>query len=327
MPEPQSYSYKLPAAEAFVPPALLSQIEVRDFVETQLQLGAVVQVKDSSKGCDQRVWLVATATTTVVVKQPKSEHVKVYNENYACSVAASLGIPAPRTIHLRGDVLVQTMVLGHQVAPGECSTRPCSVYVALGQHLRQLHAASAPYFGELGKTEFANLADKHKEQHQNALDVFIDMPSLMLSPVERVATRAYYVQARRRFLANNVRPPVLLHGDIADDNFISDDALGSVSGVIDWADISGGVPEEEFGVALAAGMHPAHYDAMVSGYGRAVLVQEQVEYFAVLRLTWILQGALKKAVRKGDSWSMSTPTRDKLGTFRRCVGLQALARA
>jgi aminoglycoside phosphotransferase (APT) family kinase protein len=294
-------------------------------IETELQLGTTTSIVDSSKGCDQAVWLVSTATGTFVVKQPSSEPLKVVNECHLCTVASTIGIPVPRIIFQTTTFfLVQTFVVGTQVGPMEDSSRPLAVYRALGAHLRRLHSLRAPGFGELGKSSFSSLVQRHDNYHPGELEALL----LHLTARERRITQQYFAEGRKIFLENDARAPVLLHGDISDDNFVSDDASGTVSGIIDWADSAGGVPEEEFCVALAANMHPVHYDAMVAGYGRDALNQHQIDYFAALRLTWVVPHALvslepaEQEVCQGtDRKGLHGCTRQKVAMFRKLVGL------
>lgn len=92
-----------------------------------------------------------------------------------------------------------------------------------------------------------------------------------------------------------------------------------MSGIIDWADIGGGLPEEDFCVPFSIGMNLTHFNAMLEGYGRDAAPNiDMIKYFAALRLiAWIPDGP-------PDVESMTVDLRDRLDIFRRIVGLPQL---
>jgi len=265
----------------------------------------VISIKDLSKGCDQKVYLIDTGHDSYVLKQSIENNSKISNEAIGCEHAKALNIPAPTVLYQGEDNLIETAIPGKDLQ--EISDVPNDVYVELSQHLKRLHTLKMNFYGEIGGEKHSTLRENICAYHDASLESLLQTKLFTAGEGQRV--RHYFKQHEHHLSSKSA---VLLHGDIADDNVMTDG--NKITGILDWGDLTAGVPEEEFACAYADMMDKNHYAAMVDGYGG--IDQEKVDYFTLIRLTWILDG-----VERGEMTRKDAKYTRRVDLYRHIVGL------
>ena len=240
----------------------------------------IILIENRTKGWDQQVhFILCNDGSSYILKQAKN-CVNISSEVKGVAHAQKLGIPAPQVLYYGKNHLIETVIQGNDLT--EINNPPLEVYHAIGRCLKKLHTVQMDHYGVVDKENFETLYDSVMSYHGESLEELLRREFFDLQQCVKIRK---YFDAHKNYLQSS--KAVLLHGDISDDNLMSDGT--KLTGIIDWADLEAGVPEAEFACAYASLMDQQAYDALVEGYGG--IDQQKVNYFAAIRLTWIIAGA------------------------------------
>lgn len=233
-------------------------------------LGRIKSVKDLTNGHDQLVYLVELEDDFFIFKEAKKEPHKLENEEIACAVCKELDIPAPVIVKKTDDYLIETIVQGSKFD----SQTPLEAYEQAGSELKKLHGKVAPYVGEKGW-----------EISSNHIDIFNrHMPDDIAYLSEH-----YKTDVIKKYFENNMHylqyeNPVFTHGDLVDEHMFTEN--GIFNGFIDFGDLFGGRPADDFAKLYIEHPDDEQFQAFVRGYGP--IDMDEVRFFAVYALTWRL---------------------------------------
>ncbi len=258
----------------------MKEKEIIDLFEQKLNL-KVLSVKDKSKGVDQEVKIVKTSTGNFVLKIPEDKK-KIANEILGCEMVSETGISVPKVIFHNENLLVETAIEGTDL--GDVEITP-EIYLELGKLLKKIHSVKINGFGEIkdGKGIF-------ESQVQNVESFFFDdLKKFGKEYPDKIESVKKYYEAKKEIMKNS--EPVLLHGDIADNNIMISDQY--ISGIIDFGDLSAGPAMQDFAFMYIGHYGKKQFEYLLEGYGEHNL--EEIEFYAFVWMTWLLSGELNEA--------------------------------
>ena len=114
-------------------------IQIKEIFKTNLN-EEVIDLIDSSKGCDQIVKIVNTANNNkFVLKIPREDKDKIHKERNACLLCEEKNIPVPKIIYYDTNCLIQSFIPGKDLEADSRSDREEILYKKIGQYLNKMH--------------------------------------------------------------------------------------------------------------------------------------------------------------------------------------------
>lgn len=194
-------------------------------------------------GQDNYVYATCAGGHDLVVKAPRSGKVRYGVAAWAAAQLAAVGVPAPRVVGYRDQLLVETRCPGmplHEYRPcddsfgGSVKPSPVELATAAGNLLRRVHTVPVHGYGRL---------DTAGVGLRPSLGSWIlhlpPLPSDSGADVHALRGQAQQVLRHHLHLLQSV-PAALLHGDWTARHVVVDN--GRITGVVDLESVRGGDP-------------------------------------------------------------------------------------
>ncbi|USN45237.1 MAG: aminoglycoside phosphotransferase family protein [Candidatus Woesearchaeota archaeon] len=259
--------------------------QVKNIISSTL-LETATSVTDTSKGCDQHVFVVETTKRSVVIKFSKEED-KLFPEAFATSKLQGI-VPVPKLLYFHDDFLIQEFIPGKDLEDEKVSEEEWkSIFFQLGTFLKKMHSIKLEGFGKLNKEGQGAVASWKENIHfwlEKELKRFEEVE--VLSGTE-LNTFKQYLTDNEPFLETN--ESVLLHCDVEGWNIRINNK--EISGIIDFGDCEAGPAMYDFARCYLHHFDDGGFDAMRAGYG--FVDQDQIKYYAALLATWMIPHHMK----------------------------------
>jgi len=257
--------------------------QLRSVIENELR-ERVTYFGNLSNGTDHATNLVTTTNSRYVLKIPKtaSDLGLSFRQKFAFrALQGKLPIP---TIRLATEKYVlEDYIYGINLDRASLDkAEEKKVFTQLGRFLNTIHQTKTEGFGVIGldgKGQFSTLSNYARDLMDTWLPRLAKLS--LLSPPEY----DHLIEYLKRYDSNlDSVQTVMLHNDYDDYNIRVKN--GTISGVLDFADLSSGPAAIDFARPFITYYGKQRFAYMLEGYGHADL--KEIEYHAVLHLIRII---------------------------------------
>lgn len=247
----------------------------------------IIKIKDSSKGVDQKVYIIETLSQQYIVKIPK-EKIMNYRENFACTKLKNK-IPVPNIIYYSENILIENYVDGTDFNETKITPKEkTQVYFKLGQCLKKINEIKTKGFGFItkkGKGEFKTL--RQSVYPSLKLNLRKIKNKNILSEKDLKKINVFFQQ--NDFYLNSTES-FLLHFDYEDYNIKIKN--NQIAGILDFGDLSSG--PKAFDLArMYIKLHKSKMlESFLKGYGK--VNQKEIIFFSVVATINFIAYFIKK---------------------------------
>jgi aminoglycoside phosphotransferase (APT) family kinase protein len=262
----------------------ISDSKIKLIFQTSLH-EEVINISDASKGLDQIVKIVETASgKKYAFKSPKNPKEKelIYREVFACEKLKGKA-PVPEIFFKSDDYIIKSFLEGEDLCDVVLSEEQAKdVYCEVGRCLKKIHQIKTQGFGSIGLDgvgEFKTLRPSVTRGLNKKLFYLWSRRLLMVSEIIKLKK---YLKVNGAYFDSGEN--VMLHFDYEDYHIKLKN--GKVCGIFDFGDLSAGPRALDLARQFISHFNDGHFQYILDGYGGGIDLKE-VEFHAVLTLIWM----------------------------------------